>query len=774
MSRHGKYNNGILSVVVAMLLCMALGACSTTSRIGEGETLYTGVKKLNYVFPDTVEVEDGVKDQIFEAINVKPNNPLYSPYYRTPLPIGLWVYNHWNEKSKGIKGWFYKKLVAYPVLISRVRPETRVDMIKTLLEDNGYFGSSASYKLNYSSEQKRKASVSYEVKVKKPYLIDSVIYTGIATPIGRFIDSVARADRYLKPGSRYCLDSLNNVRINITNALRNNGYYYFRPEYIEYLADSTAHKGSIAVKIAKASNVPNMALVKYMVNNVVATVSGNHGGGTPDTLQFRNCTLVKMVPVHISDNTIPDCIRSRKGRPFRVGNMDRTQMYLSQLGIFSNINMRVLPVDSTTAEGNGLVDLHIDCTLDKPYEVKFEAQGTSKSNSFIGPSLGVGLEHKNLFGAGEQLSAKLNASYEWQTGNGGRKSNRDINSYEFGAEVTLAIPRLLAPKFIDRNRRYRNWTRFSLNGDIMNRPGFFKMYQVGTKFTWEWHASKKSLIEYTPFMLTYSKLLSTTHAFDSAMTANPAIALSFRNTFIPKMQYSYTYDTPLGMKDNLTWTSTVAEAGNIFAGVWELAGSKHTKRLFGTPFSQFVKAQTQVVWNHTLTGEHRIVGRVFVGAAHAYGNSSQVPYSEQFYIGGANSVRAFTVRTIGPGKYHAAQHNANAYYDQTGTFKFETNWEYRFPLLGYFKGALFVDAGNVWLLKNDEYRPGGKLEMKNFFDELALGTGAGIRFDMDMLVIRADLGIGIHAPYDTGKRGYYNLPRFKDGLAFHLAIGYPF
>ena len=137
-------------------------------------------------------------------------------------------------------------------------------------------------------------------------------------------------------------------------------------------------------------------------------------------------------------------------------------------------------------------------------------------------------------------------------------------------------------------------------------------------------------------------------------------------------------------------------------------------------------------------------------------------------------MRAFTVRTIGPGKYHAAQHNANAYYDQTGTFKFETNWEYRFPLLGYFKGALFVDAGNVWLLKNDEYRPGGKLEMKNFFDELALGTGAGIRFDMDMLVIRADLGIGIHAPYDTGKRGYYNLPRFKDGLAFHLAIGYPF
>jgi outer membrane protein assembly factor BamA len=169
-----------------------------------------------------------------------------------------------------------------------------------------------------------------------------------------------------------------------------------------------------------------------------------------------------------------------------------------------------------------------------------------------------------------------------------------------------------------------------------------------------------------------------------------------------------------------------------------------------------------------------MVFRVFAGVAHAYGNSDQVSYSEQFYIGGANSLRAFGVRAVGPGSYHASADDVNGYYDQTGTFKFEFNAEYRFPLMGYLHGAVFVDAGNVWLLKKDASRPGGALGESAFFNQLALGTGAEVRVDLDMLVLRADLGIGIHAPYDTGKTGYYNMKSFKDSLAFHIAIGYPF
>ena len=168
------------------------------------------------------------------------------------------------------------------------------------------------------------------------------------------------------------------------------------------------------------------------------------------------------------------------------------------------------------------------------------------------------------------------------------------------------------------------------------------------------------------------------------------------------------------------------------------------------------------------------MSRVAVGAAHAYGNSSQVPYAEQFYVGGANSIRAFTVRSIGPGSYKAPEGQPEDYFDRTGTFKFEANVEYRFPLFGPLHGAVFLDSGNVWLLKDDPLRPGGTLRAKTFLRDLALGTGVGLRLDISMLVVRADLGIGIHAPYDTGHGGYYNMASFGKSLAFHLAIGYPF
>ncbi len=181
-----------------------------------------------------------------------------------------------------------------------------------------------------------------------------------------------------------------------------------------------------------------------------------------------------------------------------------------------------------------------------------------------------------------------------------------------------------------------------------------------------------------------------------------------------------------------------------------------------------------MVYGRRLAGKIWLVNRLATGAAYAYGNSKQVPYSEQFYAGGANSVRAFTVRSIGPGSYRAPADQINGYFDQTGTFIFLANSELRFPILGPLEGAMFLDAGNVWTLKAEESRPGGQLKASNFLKDLALGTGVGLRFNISMLVIRADLGIGIHAPYKTSKRGYYNMESFRKSLAFHLAIGYPF
>ncbi|MBP5688978.1 MAG: BamA/TamA family outer membrane protein [Muribaculaceae bacterium] len=749
-------------------------ACSTTSRLADGEVLYTGVKKIQYNQLDSVNIDPDVKDLIFSAVNVKPNNPLYSPYIRSPFPIGLWVYNHWDENSKGLTGWLYKKLVAKPVLISRVRPQTRVNMINELLRNNGYFDSQSSYTLNYSDKNQKKAKITYEVDVKAPYTLGEITYINEDTPLTNVIDSIARKNQYFKTGSRYCLDSLNNVRIDIANQLRNRGYYFFRPEYIEYLADSVTQKGVINMQLVKSANIPNQAYTKYLGNDITVRVDDEVIGGVADTVEAKYCTIIKLQPVHIDDDLINSCIRGRKGRPFRVGNMDLIQMYLARTGIFSNINIQAIPRDTLLENGYGLIDLDITCILDKPIEVKVEAKATTKSTSFIGPGIGLGIKHKNIFGGAEQLSADVTASYEWQTGKGNAYKSSDFNSYELGAEVSLSIPRLLAPRFIDRARRYTNWTKFSIGGDFMNRPNYFKMARVSAEMTWEWHSRRYSQHKLTPFKLTYSNLLSTTAAFDSAYFNNRAIEQSFQDVFIPQMSYTYTLDRTFG-KNNFVWSTTVTEAGNLCYLIWRACGvEKGDMHILYTYFSQFIKAHTNFVWTRNLFGEHKLVTRVFIGAAHAYGNSMEVPYMEQFYIGGSNSLRGFAVRSVGPGSYRPKFIDRDTYYDQTGTFKFETNLEYRLPLVGYLKGAVFVDAGNVWLLKDDEFRPGGKLEGKSFFKDLALNTGIGLRFDMEMIVLRADLGIALHAPYDTGKKGYFNIPKFGDGLAFHIAIGYPF
>lgn len=760
---------GLLLATVAALLLAS--SCSTTKKLGENDVLYTGVKHLKY-HEDSVKADAGMKDDIFTAINVRPNNPLYSPYYRTPFPFGLMIYNNIDENATGFKGWLYKHFAARPVLIKRVNPQARVDMINTILRNNGYFTSSASYQLHPSSNPK-KAKISYDVNINPPYTIGNVEYMGSNEPVLQMVDSLARVNHYLQTGSRYCLDSLAAVRIDITNYVRNQGYYFFRPEYIQYLADSVQDKGVIHMRLIPSGDIPNNAKMRYLVNDITASVVNDDAVGEADTVETRNCTLIRYEPVYIKDRVIPSCIRARKGRVFRVNSIDRTQAALSRLGIFSTVDIQVNPLDSITPDGDGLLDLAIYCQLDKPWEVTFEMHGSSKSNSFIGPGIEAGASHKNAFGAAEKFSVDIYGDYEWQTSGGDYKGS-DLDSYEFGIEAKLDFPRLIAPKFLYPSRRYTNWTRLSMSADLMNRPGFFKMAQFNIAATWEWHGSRYSSHVLTPFKLTYNKLISSTDEFKAAMEGNKALEQSFMDVFIPKIEYTYTYDRDLTPRDHITLTAGIAEAGNILSGIWSIFKAKGTKELFGTPFSQFVKAQAQVVWTRRFGIESALATRVFMGAVHAYGNWDEVPYREQFYVGGSNSIRAFAVRTIGPGSYHPAYRDRYTYYDQTGTFRFEANTEYRFPILGYFKGAIFLDAGNIWLLKEDDHRTGGKLKMKNFFDELALGTGVGLRFDMSMLVVRADLGIGIHAPYDTGKSGYYNIPKFKDGLAFHLAIGYPF
>lgn len=746
-----------------------MASCSTTKRIEQGEILYTGLKGVKVETPKGEKFPGEVSSALTEAVSVKPNNSLFgSPSVRYPFPIGLWVYNNWPNPPKGFKHWIYQKLVRQPVLVSDVRPDLRVHMLDDLLDNNGYFSGTTTYDL-VQGKNKRKASILYKVTPGQPYLLDSIQLLPDSTHLYHLIDSVARRSKWFKPGSRYSTDSLSALRVDIANAVRNHGYYFFRPEYIQYLADSTITRHRIAMRLEVADNLHPWALDRFKTGEITTYIYRNNGGGSPDTTETRKGTVIRYLPSRLRDGLIPSCIAFREGRTFSVRQMNTTQTRLSRLGIFNSININVVP--DTVNTDKRLLNVVIECTYDKPLEASIEANVSSKSNSYLGPGVTFGISNRNLFGGGELLNVSLTGSYEWQTGSGRSSA---FNSYEVGLNSTLAFPRLLAPRFIPRSRRELNWTKLSLGVDVLNRPHYFRMAQFNTGISYDWQSSRYISNSFTLFKLTYTKLQNTTAEFDSIMQANKAIALSFQNQFIPQMSYGITYDRALDRNNTLNIQAQVSQAGNIFWAIYEACGKKHEKKLFGTPFSQFVKGYLQVVYGCRISGGIWLMNRVATGAVYAYGNSSEVPYSEQFYAGGANSVRAFTVRSIGPGSYRAPADRINGYFDQTGTFIFLANSELRFPILGPLHGALFLDAGNVWTLKNEPSRPGGQLKGSSFFKDLALGTGVGLRFNISMLVIRGDLGIGIHAPYDTGKHGYYNMKSFKNSLAFHLAIGYPF
>lgn len=757
-------------IILVSLLASMLWSCSTTRRIPQDELLYTGLKGVDVETPRGERFPADLKSSLTEAVSVKPNNPLLgSASVRIPFPLGLWVYNNWSNPPHGLKHWLYQKLVSEPVLVSDVRPEVRVHMLDRILDDNGYFGATASYEL-VQKRNKKKASILYKINAGEPYLIDSISLLPDSTHLYHLIDSVAGHSAYFRPGARYSTDSLSALRVDIANAVRNRGYYYFRPEFIRYLADSTINPGHIAMRMEIADNLHPWALDRFTTGSITTVVLRNRGGGTPDTIKTDRGDVIAFRPMRLRKNLIPECIAFRPGRTFSVRQMDLTQTRLSRLGIFNSINMVVSP--DTVNRDKRQLDVVIECTMDRPLEASVEANVSSKSNSYLGPGLSLGLTNRNIFGGGEQLSVTLTGSYEWQTGG---DHSSVFNSYEVGLNSTLAFPRLLAPRFIPRSRRDLNWTRISLGIDDLNRPHYFKMMQLNTGIAYDWRPSRHVSTSFTLFKLTYTKLQNTTSVFDSIMGANPAIALSFQSQYIPQMAYNIIYDRDIDRDNTINLSATIQQAGNIFWSIYELCGKHGEKELFGTPFSQFVKGYGQAVYGRRIGhGDTWLVNRVAVGAAYAYGNSRQVPYSEQFYAGGANSVRAFTVRSIGPGSYRAPADRINGYFDQTGTFIFLANTELRFPILGPLHGALFVDAGNVWTLKHEDSRPGGELKASSFLRDLALGTGAGLRFNIQMLVIRADLGVGIHAPYHTSRHGYYNMESFGKSLAFHLAIGYPF
>lgn len=769
--------------VLCTLLVLLAVACSTTKNLPEGEVLYTGIEDIVVTAEDPTKAGQNALTEVESALSYPPNNALLgSSKIRFPLPIGLWIYNGFQKYQRGIGKWIFDKFAAKPVLISTVNPELRTKVAQNLLREYGYFHGSTAYHIDVNKKNDRKAKINYYVYMAEPYVYDTIAYPPVPIPADRLIRQ-SIPESLLKVGDNFNVVTLDAERQRLSNMLRNNGYFYFRPEFISFLADTVQVPGKVNLHVQPKENLPASALHPWYVGDVSVYLTGSGGQLPTDSMTYRGMKIHYSKPLNVRPKVLYNRFKFAPGNLYMADLQDKTQRSLARLGIFRYAEMQYAPRD-TTASCDTL-DLQVNAAFDLPLDGELEVNVTSKSNDQIGPGAVFTVTKKNMFKGGETFSVSLRGSYEWQTGKKVEGSSSVINSYEFGIGATLNVPRIAFPWLASREYDFPATSTFRLYADQLNRAKYFKLLSFGGSATYDFQPTVTSRHSIVPFRLTYNLLQHRTERFDSIVADNPALYKSLEDQFIPAMSYTYTYDNAQvpTVHNPFWWQTSVTSAGNILSAFYAAAGQKFdkkNKKLLGNKFAQFMKLTSEVRYNYNITKKQTLAMRLMGGIIYSYGNSDVAPYNEQFFIGGANSIRAFTVRSIGPGSFHPEYDPDDprrnyAYMDEIGDIKLEANIEYRFNILGDLYGATFLDAGNVWLVRNDPNRPGGKFKLNGLGKEIALGTGVGLRYDLQFLVIRLDVGVPLHIPYDTGKSGYYNVTgNFFSNLAWHLAIGYPF
>lgn len=781
-------------LITYMAAICLLAGCSTTKHLPEGEVLYTGQKPM--VIRDYVPTTVGTTamEEVEAALATAPNNSLLgSSTLRTPFPVGLWFYTGFVNKKGAVGRWVFNHFAAKPVLMSGVNPEMRKKAAGNILRDYGYFNGSVSYETFTDPKDSLKAKVQYTVEPRNPYVIDTVFYSGFSR---RTLNIMERSRRrsLISPGEQFNVLDLDGERTRLSNLLRNVGCYYFRPDYLTYQADTTQVPGGhVVMRMVPVPGMPKAAERPFYVGRTSVYLMGPQGQRPNDSLDYKGISIHYYDKLGVRPNMlyrwmnyqgyrrkvqVQDSTGIERRRSFEnlysAYRQTRIQNRLSNVGIFRYLEMQYTPRD--TAMLADTLDLNLIAMLDKPYDAELDFNVKMKSNNQAGPGAAFTVTKNNVFGGGETWNVKLEGSYEWQTG-----SNRSslMNSYEVGLSTSLTFPRVVFPRMGDREYDFPATTTFRLYIDQLNRSKYYKLLAFGGNATYEFQPKTTSKHSLTPFRLTFNVLRNPTEAFQALQQENPALYVSLRDQFIPAMEYTYTYDNSSvrSVRNPVWWQTTVASAGNVTSAVYRLLGhsfGEKDKKLMGVPFAQFLKLNSEFRYQYKIDKNQSIASRVVGGVVWSYGNATTAPYTEQFYIGGANSVRGFAARSVGPGSYMSADDSKYGFINHVGDIRMEANVEYRFRLVKDLHGALFLDAGNVWLMRKDEARPGAELSLKDLGDEIALGTGFGLRYDLDFLVFRLDLGVALHAPYDTGKKGYYNIPKFGDGLALHFAIGYPF
>jgi outer membrane protein insertion porin family len=737
-------------------------SCRGIRHLPEGQVLYTGAN-VEIEAVERIRNKGSLASELEGLVRPNPNSTILG------MRPSVWIYNITRDSANGwLKRWLHNQIGEAPVTMEQVNPSASANLIQNRLYNRGFFDASVDYQIQQTN---RTAQVNYQVNVIGPYRIDTVIFPSPENALTSAINEL-RQESLLKQDNPYNVDILLDERQRLSRGVRDRGFYYFAPDHMIFRVDSTLGDRRVRIFLNVKEGIPPEAVTQFRMGRIA--INPNYAFGldtlqlSPDTVNVDNfdyLVTTEAIRPRVITNAmflLPDSIYSRTAH-------EQTISRLMGLGIYQYANIR-FERPGTANRLNAIVHL----TPVRQHSVRTQFQWVI-SSIYTGPNLSAAYQNRNMFGGAELFELRVSSGLELGTGGG----QTNFTSYNFGVESSIFYPRFVIPFINIRNvsSYFVPQTRIRLSAQRINRVQFFTVNSFNAAAGYFWNETRRVRHDLNVADINFFQLVSTTSTFHEIIEQFPFQQRSFEERFILGTNYSYTYNTQLQerRRHNIYFNGMIDISGNMMQLI-QRSFSDHEPTpeepytIFNRPYSQFTRLSTDFRYFYSIDRNNTIATRLFVGVGVPYGNSESMPFVKQFYVGGTNSIRAFAARSIGPGLV-AREATIRGFFDQLGDMRLEGNLEYRFPIYGFFKGAVFLDAGNIWMI-SEEAEEEARFSFNDFYNQLAVGTGLGLRIDVEFFLLRFDFGVPLREP--VGWVWEPGVERNWRNITFNIGIGYSF
>ncbi|MCP9769493.1 hypothetical protein EGI22_16435 [Lacihabitans sp. LS3-19] len=751
-----------------------LSSCKVASKLPAGEKLYNGAT-INIIKNDSLKSENLVelKTTLLDLTRPLPNTKLFG----YPYKVGFHYFIGNPKSDKGIRAWFKKKLAEDPIFINPILVEKNALNLENVLKSKGYFNAKVVGGLN---SKKSLALAEYTATLNRRFAIDTVI---LVKGEGQFEEDFEIAAKGFEPGEYFDLTQIKQERLKIDKELRNKGYFYFKPEYVGIEADTTIKPQKVILKIGSKEDILPIAKRQYQINDIFVNIDSKTEivtNANENSLDFFRGLILDDPQKKYKEDIFSDAIAFRPGTFFNSELQTITNNRLVGLSNFKFIKSYyevVNRLDST------LIDVYYNLQTNKKKSVRIEANAISRSSGLAGSQLSLNWQNINTFRGGEFFKISASGNFEVQVG--GNKSSEYRDNYRLGVDASLNIPRFFAPfiKIDPEVSKVLPKTQIKAGYESFIKTGLYNLNSARASLNYAWTRGRGIEHSLKPIGVNLVKSSNISTVFIDEIFADPRLLVILENQFIAGGAYEITVSQKQVKKSNFAYRGSFDFAGNLFGLADKIRNNpEKTGRFFGEYYSQYIRLENDFRYKYDFNPKLTWANRSIVGIGVPYGNSLQLPFVSQFFVGGNNSLRAFRARGVGPGTYARTGSLAEQFLgNNTGDIKLELNTELRYKVSNFIGTAVFVDAGNVWMYKDEYIYGSGALFSKNFYKELAVGTGIGLRLDFSFIIFRIDLATPVVKPWlETGQKWVlkdikpFNKTWRQDNMIWNFAVGLPF